>query len=766
MAVALLAGTSFFAFAAVSSAQAQDGAGSSSGTQVADAGRASVPEIEQIVVTARRRAEDIQQVPLVDDAVTSEDLSKLNILNMKDIAAIVPGLSLSTNANGIGGVATLRGVNFDVNSSGNSGTVQFYMNDQPVTPNVVLQSMYDIGQIEVLRGPQGTLRGRASPSGSITVTTKLPDLDDWGGYVDGTATTLNAQNVNGAVNIPLVPGKVAVRIAGLYDSDDANRVHSINDPGVDPYNHTTSERLTLRIDPTDNFEIIATVQNFRTTGLAFAQVESANIADPTQPASPITINPFDRKSLLNAPGLTSFSSVIYNLRAEWRFAGQKLQYTGSWSTDNWFSRGESDTAGFFDSSFPDPGGATRPNNPFVTKFDTTPSVKNYGLDTTTTDRSDTNEIRLLSDDPLFGMVDYVVGALFDRDNTPVHLWQDTPIYLSQPVVAPTLPFLFEISNIEQKAYTHEMSFYGNVNIHIDDATEISGGLRYINYRSHSGLTIQNGSALTGVLGPPGPLGQPDSQSYHPVIYTASIKHNFTDDLMVYVMTGTSWRPNAETNQIIDRMDAYPWGYLNGLFHLQPERSTSYEAGIKSEWLDRTLLADLTVYHQDYTNYFYSSPNVIVAARTALGPAGSLTGPNVGDVYSTTLIAPAASVDVPAKVDGVEAELAYQPLPNWSISGEASYSLGKIKNGVIPCNSAASNAYYANLISPNSSSRQMAGNRLQHARPIFVPVWGRRSMRRFSRSIPTRSRKASMGSFADWPSSTVSRRTTRSIHMTT
>ena len=147
----------------------------------AAATNAPAAQIGEVIVQARRRDERLQDVPLVVNAVTNKQLDQLNIRDMKDIAPIVPGLTLTNNANGIGSVATLRGVNFDVNSSGNNGTVEFYLNDEPITSDVVLQSMYDIGQIEVLRGPQGTLRGRASPSGSITVTTQRPDLYSFGG---------------------------------------------------------------------------------------------------------------------------------------------------------------------------------------------------------------------------------------------------------------------------------------------------------------------------------------------------------------------------------------------------------------------------------------------------------------------------------------------------------------------------------------------------------------------------------------------------------
>jgi len=112
------------------------------------------------------------------NAVTSEDLTRLKLRQFEDIKNIVPGLSLSYSLDGTGASAAVRGVKMDVAASGYNGTVEFYLNDTPIIAEALFPLMYDLGQIEALRGPQGTLRGRASPSGSITVTTRRPDLND------------------------------------------------------------------------------------------------------------------------------------------------------------------------------------------------------------------------------------------------------------------------------------------------------------------------------------------------------------------------------------------------------------------------------------------------------------------------------------------------------------------------------------------------------------------------------------------------------------
>lgn len=107
----------------------------------------------EIIVQARRRDEASQNVPLVVNTVTSDSIAKLNIRRFEEVTNLVPGLALTANANGIGSSSSLRGTNHDVNVSGENGTIQYYLNDAPVQSGLVLQAMYDIGQIDVLRGP-------------------------------------------------------------------------------------------------------------------------------------------------------------------------------------------------------------------------------------------------------------------------------------------------------------------------------------------------------------------------------------------------------------------------------------------------------------------------------------------------------------------------------------------------------------------------------------------------------------------------------------
>ena len=691
----------------------------------AAATNAPAAQIGEVIVQARRRDERLQDVPLVVNAVTNKQLDQLNIRDMKDIAPIVPGLTLTNNANGIGSVATLRGVNFDVNSSGNNGTVEFYLNDEPITSDVVLQSMYDIGQIEVLRGPQGTLRGRASPSGSITVTTQRPDLYSFGGYASANVNDIGGQNLQGAVNLPLIQDKLAIRFAGLLDDNEANRVHSINDHTDKPLARTESGRVSLRFKPIDNLDIDASYQHFVSNTQVFDQVESANLADPTQAASPTPLTANDRSSVEYSPRRFRHQYDIYNLRAQWEFAGLRLNYVGAFNDERTTSADPNDIGAYY-SGFG--GSGSTANNPYATGFSTVPNLYNAAQFTDSYAHQYSHEIRLSSVERVFGVADFVVGGLINHETSPFNLFVEQPIFVGAatpntfwprvaPFITPASPLYgltfvtpasgFLIANSKQEnSRSLESSIFGNVTVHLGEATEISGGLRYIDYRAKSQLYSQADFPVLG--GAPGPVtlfaNQPD-HPYSPVIYSFSVKHRFNDSLMVYASTGSSWRASAETNHLIANRDAFPWGVEQSAYYINPETSKSYEVGIKSDLLDKKLRLNLTYYHQDYSNFFYMSPNVVVAQRTAIPTGGSTTGPNAGDTYQLGPISPGLAAGVPVSVNGVESDFSYRIMPRWNVSGSLSYSVSNIQNGKVPCTNEA--AYAAAQASANPGAAYVA-----------------------------------------------------------
>lgn len=632
----ILAGSSAIALATAAQAAPLDQP--TAAAQPAQAAPAA--EVEVVVVTARRRDESIQDVPAVVNAVTTEELTKLNIRDFTEVQNVVPGLSLSNNANGIGGSAQVRGVNFEVNASGNNATVEFYQNDAPITAGVVLQQMYDVGQIELLRGPQGTLRGRASPSGSVTVTTRKPDLYQSGGYGSFTATNTGTTNFNGAVNIPLIEGVAAIRIAGVLNGDEVNRVRPISS-AVDsrgPEGTTQSGRITALFRPFDALTLEGSYQKIVTHSRFFDKVESYNQANPSAPASPVTVRAEDRRSNRETPRENRQEFQIYNGRAEYSFGGQRLIYQFQKYTQDIQSRANQDMA-----------------NALV-GFDY------YQFNNTRSD-STSHELRLQNEERVFGRFDYVLGLFDDKNVPPSDLIVQTPVMLPGFLgggLATTA-----LTPINRIGRTHEQSAFGNLTVHLGEATEIGGGARYIQYDSTSALIV-SGARFDD---PPTDVNK--------VIYTLSAKHSFTDDFMIYATTGSSFRPGVD---VVGNFSVAQSALERSFIHLPAETSKSYEAGFKSTLLGGKARVNISAFHQTFENYPYRAPNDGIYY---VNYAASVSG---GVVTVTPQVSQFNFVAaVPVKVNGVEAEISFNPVDRLKLNLVSSYALGKIKNAVIPCN---------------------------------------------------------------------------------
>src|SRR4051794_4703879 len=238
---------------------------------VASAAPSGEATLGEIVVTARRRSESLQEVPQTVNAVTADTLQKLNITTFQDIQTVVPGLTLSSSNTPTSAGVSLRGVSYSA-LVGGEPTVATYINDTPTFTLEMFASLFDVGQIEVLKGPQGTTRGVSAPSGAITVTTRKPDLSEMGGYVSALATDHQGRNVQGALNVPIIKDVLAVRVAGVVDETDNGGVRSIHN-GLRPYSKSTGERVSVSFEPSDAFSANVAYQHLDHTQAGFPQVE-------------------------------------------------------------------------------------------------------------------------------------------------------------------------------------------------------------------------------------------------------------------------------------------------------------------------------------------------------------------------------------------------------------------------------------------------------------------------------------------------------------
>ena len=177
---------------------------------------------DEIIVTATRRAESIQDIPIAVTAVLPEDLEKQGVVNIQNLGSVAPSFATSNAQIASGSVVLrMRGVGTTSNNIGFESAVGVFIDGAYQSrAGVALSEFVDVERVEVLRGPQGTLFGRNTSAGALNIINVRPDVDEFGGFVNATYGNHNHRNLQGAINIPLAEGKVAARLTGAIRDRD------------------------------------------------------------------------------------------------------------------------------------------------------------------------------------------------------------------------------------------------------------------------------------------------------------------------------------------------------------------------------------------------------------------------------------------------------------------------------------------------------------------------------------------------------------------
>ena len=175
-----------------------------------------------IIVTATRRAEDVQDIPIAVTAVSPVQLERQGVVNVQNIGSVSPSFSTSNAQNAAGTVVLrIRGVGTTSNNIGFESAVGIFIDGAYQSrPGVALSEFVDVERVEVLRGPQGTLFGRNTSAGALNITNKRPDLNEFGGFVNATYGNYDHLSIQGAVNVPIVQDTLAARFTGAYRKRD------------------------------------------------------------------------------------------------------------------------------------------------------------------------------------------------------------------------------------------------------------------------------------------------------------------------------------------------------------------------------------------------------------------------------------------------------------------------------------------------------------------------------------------------------------------
>ena len=528
----------------------------------------------EVVVTAQKRAQNLQDVPISVSAVSSEDIREQKITSLADVASQVSGFQFGEVAGG--GQASIRGVGFSLVTGAGEGSVAIHSDGLFLSrPGESTMLQQDLAGIEVLRGPQGTLYGRNATAGVVNLISPPPPDTLQFGASAGVAN-LGGQSYAAHVGDGFLDGKLRLRLGGsMEERDDYLENESFpgrDQNGMDQY----GLRLSADADLTDWLHL-----QFR----GFDAREDFN--GPLYAA----YKP-DPESVLAPPG--SYSDDPYRIRTNDDGDATKEMLGGSVKlivnlSDALTLSSQSGYVDYgFDTDHYDGDGTS---NDLFTAYREDNSETFTQEVILSWDRENWQwllggfylEENYFLDNNIFTSAAGLLGAGIDRV---------FPGLSDEQVEALTELLAFDAINIRNTSVesSHSKAVFGDTTYGITDWLRVFGGLRYLEDRKVQHIT--SGIYPAGFEnGPVGVVSCTDLRSVFDTDSTTGrlgLQVDVTDDVMTYVQYSTGYKTGG-----------FSIGKCGNVF--KPEKLKAWEAGIKSTWFDGRLRANGAVFFYDYDN---------------------------------------------------------------------------------------------------------------------------------------------------------------------
>ena len=552
--------------------------------------------LDEVIVTAEKRTESLQDVSKAVTALSSDDLERKNIIDFVGLSAIAPGVTVAKNE-GYKTIISIRGVGDETNQNAIAApSVALHMDGIFIASKFSLRTDFiDLERIEVLRGPQGTLFGQNSTGGTVNVISTLPSFDETAGKVDLTLGDYDLTKARGAVNIPL-SNNIATRFSWVSTDHDGFSENLENGQDLDDASHT-SLRSDWLFDLSDTSSLRLFAQYFEAENNGAAM---KGLDDPTPDPRQL------RQDTLSDYELSSeVFAGIFN--SDLGFANLKI--LASMQEDDIYVVRDNDRHNFGDvhldgpmKGFPYNRAEFRPETSLV--------------------ETTTFEINLISNEPLFGSVDWILGAFyFDHEienniyevkdvnnNKQASLMdgQFTP-YTHAPVCA-TNPFegiCFAAYDAElgfvSEAYPsrESQSLYGQATVNLNDTARVVFGLRYTEDEFSSDVT--NFFGLQKYL---------IEDELDETTGRLAFEMDMNEDTMVYVSYTKGFKPGGSNLTFGYPMDNEGFGAAPAPQLIFPffdsEMIDAYELGMKSDFLDGRMRANISAFSYDYENLQFQS----------------------------------------------------------------------------------------------------------------------------------------------------------------
>ena len=541
--------------------------------------------LEEIVVTATKRVQSLQDVPIAVNAFNADTIEVAGINNAGDLAILTPALNINVNTNPFAARMIIRGV----------GTAQ---TDPALEPSVGLfidgvylgrtglgmSDLTDIERIEVLQGPQGTLYGKNTNAGAISVITKKPNFEKSEGYVEASVGNYSMSKLTASASGPLTQN-LAYRLSGNINQRDG---YYDNSAGVD-FNDADDWNIQgkLQWEPTESLSILLSgsrVERDTTCcGADAVQTESVNNELVAQGLSPDSNDPYDYNVQSNADNRFAMESDLLSMTIDYDAGWGAIKSITAW-------------------------------NDYSYRVDQDPDRSELDILTLSNDKfsgdSFSQELRFTASPT--DNVDYMLGAFYLEQNTKrggdepfVFIGDDIITIGSQQDLPFPLPFNFLVQpgdslTVDMNQDAETIAFFGQGTWHIGDQWHITGGLRWSDEEKKSDLFSQTYSTAFSnqILGASfldsvsTPIDATLERSSDNVDWMLSAVLDISDDSMVYASAGTGTKSGGfqTVNGTADDRE------------FDDEDTTTYELGIKSTLLDARLRINAAAFYSEIENF--------------------------------------------------------------------------------------------------------------------------------------------------------------------
>lgn len=570
--------------------------------------------LDEIIVTAQKRFQNIQDVPVSVSAYSEQALQNSNISNFSDLNRLSAGLSVVDIGNGLGSTVRIRGV----------GQEAFGLTLQPSVAIIIdgiaqprldtaFASFLDIESVEVLRGPQGTLWGRNAPAGAITIKTVDPDISELEGSIDVTVGNYGTERYVGTINVPIIDDVLGLRITGFSDQRDGS-IRFTNFNNETDSSDRSGGRIKLRYEPNDKLAIQLSHEkaNIESRPTRVRNSYGSNINERAGLAG-VTLapaDPFDNRS--NVDHLSEFNSTTKNssVKINWQFADNySLSFLSGYQefSDQLYGEVETSSADLFNV----PKSRNIDNNFShelqLTYQDETLSYIVGGYYSEVHQRGPT-ELSAGADGLAINTAAILGFAGGPAGFSAAALELEADPFIPTPTANAALGlfkyiFVPDIS-LENQYDTYVRALYGHITIQLAEQFALDTGVRY---SSEKVATNNTGTTSFGVpifpVSIPGPeINFSDSETFESVSGNIKLTYDINDNIALYAGVDYGYKAGGFNGAALPDISSDP---LTREF--DEETTTNYEMGWKTELLNRRLRANGAIFLQSYDDYQVQLP---------------------------------------------------------------------------------------------------------------------------------------------------------------